>query len=152
LAASGLFLATLAGFSFYGARPSEYYFNFLAPFIIVFLADFLVRKRLGRVILLIITLLWLNLALNKLKPTPFSLADKMAAIDRLTAEFSQDRVNMAFSVPASEDTSYIYLINQAGYQIDSSVGPQYTVVVPAEKGPVSVVVNGIGLVLPEKEE
>lgn len=152
LAAFGLFLITLAGFSFYGARPSEYYFNFLAPFIIVSLADFLAKKRFGQIILLLIVLFWLNSSLSKLGPAPFGLANKMAAIDYLTSEFSQDRVNMAFSVPASEDTSYIYLINQAGYQIDSSAGPQYTIVVPADKEPVSVVVGNIGLIFPQKED
>ena len=151
-AAFGLFLTTLIGFAFYGARPSEYYFNFLAPFIIVFLADFLAPKRLGKITLLIIALLWFGLSLSKIKPIPFSLVDKMAAMNRLTTEFDQDRINVAFSVPPSEDTGYTYLINQAGYQVDSLAGPQYTVVVPADKEPVSVVVGNIGLIFPEKED
>lgn len=151
-ATSGLFLITLAGFSLYGARPSEYYFNFLIPFAIVFLADFLARKRFGQVIVFSIALFWFSLTLNRLEPNPFSLASKMVAVNRLTAEFNQERVNVAFSVPPSEDTSYIYLINQAGYRIDPSVGPQYTIVAPADKEPVSIIIGNIGLILPEKRD
>ncbi|MGI6278835.1 MAG: ArnT family glycosyltransferase [Patescibacteria group bacterium] len=150
LATSGLFLIILAGFSLYGARPSEYYFNFLIPFVIVFLADFLARRRFGQVIVFSIALFWFSLTLNRLGPNPFSLASKMAAVNHLTAELNQERVNVAFSVPPSEDSSYIYLINQAGYQIDPSAGPQYTVVAPADREPVSVTVGNIGLILPEK--
>ena len=152
LASFGLFLITLVGFSFYGDRPSEYYFNFLTPFIIIFLANHLAKKKLGQVVLLIIALFWLNLSLSRLKPLPFSLSDKMTAVNYLVAEFDQDRVNVAFSVPPSEDASYIYLINQAGYQIDAAAGTQYTIVVPPDKELASVVVGNIGLILPEKRE
>ncbi len=152
LATFGLFLITLVGFAFYGARPSEYYFNFLAPFIIIFLANIFSQKRVGQIILVIIALFWFSLSLNKLKPLPFSLANKRAAVDYLIQNFNQKKVNIAFSVPASEDTSYIYLINQKGYQIDSSAGPQYKIIVPSGKEPVSVVVGGIGLFLPQPEE
>lgn len=150
-ASAGLFIVSLIGFSYYGVRPSEYYFNYLAPFIIVFLTSLLSKRNWGQVLLVTIGLFWFGISLNKINPIPFSLINKTSAVKYLTQRFNQEKVNVAFSVPLSEDTSYIYLIEQAGYKIDSSAGPQYTIVVPPEKEEITVIIAGIGLVLPEEE-
>lgn len=149
-----IFLAVFwLGFSFYGQRPSEYYFNFLLPLLILILAEFLAKKKSLWAPLLLLVCFWTYSSLPLLKPVSFSLKDKDEAVAYLAGQVQGRQVNVAFSVPLGRDTGYRYLLDY--YQINLDDQPQTPlckIVIPPDKEPVSIVIGGIGLFLPQLEE
>jgi hypothetical protein len=97
-------------------NPSEYYFNFLLV-ILLLLVAFLANKwkRVGIIMLLLLSLSFVYRALPLLNDIKLSLREKSAAVlflGRVTQEAGS--FNVSFNVPANEDSGFRYLLKFQG--------------------------------------
>jgi hypothetical protein len=147
----GIWLIFPIFFSFYGRRPSEYYFFFLYPFIFVTIIDFfLAIKKTG--LLLIICLLELIINLNPLRTnlqsSKFSLYYKEKAIKKLKEIIKNNRkLNITYDMPLGLNNGYNYLIDY--YQIKQSgdfKDPLIEIRVPPKENDIKI--GEIGLKIP----
>jgi 4-amino-4-deoxy-L-arabinose transferase-like glycosyltransferase len=144
-----IFLALfLLGFGFYNQRPSEYYFNFLFPLLILLLAEFLAKQK-SLLLILLLVCFWSYASLPLLRPVSFSLKDKDQAIQRLVEASNNEKINVSFSVPLGRDTGYRYLLDYYRVKLsDQPQSPLYKIVIPTDSEPVTEIVAGIGLFIP----
>jgi 4-amino-4-deoxy-L-arabinose transferase-like glycosyltransferase len=111
-----LYPIVLLGFSLYGQRPSEYYFNFLLPFFILVLALFINSfGKLKRLFfLLLFVLLWLPKTMEKIAPISVSLAAKDRAIAYLAEENGETPAEVRYQAPLGEEAGFSYLLDYYG--------------------------------------
>ena len=111
-----LYPLVLLGFGIYGQRPSEYYFNFLLPFLILVLALFISSfGKLKRLFfLLLFVLLWLPKAMEKIVPIPVSLAAKDRAVAYLAEKNGKTPAEVRYQAPLGEEAGFSYLLNYYG--------------------------------------
>lgn len=139
------------GFAFFGQRPSEYYFNFLYPFLALLIAHFLSKtvKRWHLILLFLILFFFFQTVRLKegLRPDPFGLFYKEQAVHRIDEIGKGKKFNVSFSVPLGWDTGYRYLLEF--YQIEQSGDiddPLFQIFIPPREG--NEVFGGIGLQVP----
>lgn len=152
-----LWLVFPLGFALFGQRPSEYYFNFLQPFLVLLLANFLLKViRSSPLVLLLVFLFFFFRAdqlKEKLRPNPLGLFYKERVVQRIADLGQGKKFNVSFSIPLGLDNSYRYLLEF--YQVKQTEDPDdplLRIVVPPEREPVSEVFGGIGLFIPENFE
>ena len=111
-----LYPIVLLGFSIYGQRPSEYYFNFLLPFFILVLALFISSfGKLKRLFfLLLFVLLWLPKTMEKTVPVSVSLLAKDKAIAYLVEKNGKIPAEVRYQTPLGEEAGFSYLLNYYG--------------------------------------
>jgi len=145
-----IFLAIFfLGFAIYGQRPSEYYFNFLIPLLILIMAEFLKKWRFGFVLALVLALFWSYQSITLLKPLPFSLEDKDRAVRYLAQTAQGQEINIVFSMPLGQDTGYRYLLDYYKVRLsDRPKAPLYKIVIPPNREQVTTVVGDIGIFVP----
>lgn len=139
----------------YGQRPSEYYFNFLLPTIILILACILsiILKRsklLGFSFILAVVVFFSREAVSLLSDNPLSLFYKDRAVRFIREIGKSKEFNISFSVPRGFDTGYRYLIDfykikQSGNMKD----PLYKIVVLPAGESVTKTFGKIGVYFPE---
>lgn len=139
------------GFAFFGQRPSEYYFNFLYPFLVLLLAHFLLKilKNWWLVFLLVLlfSLPRINQLREGLKPNPLGLFYKEQVVQRVAEIGEGKKFNVSFAVPLGWDTGYRYLLDY--YQVEQSgdmTDPLFQITIPPWKD--SEIFGGIGLAIP----
>ena len=139
------FLATIIlwlvfpfGFTFFGQRPSEYYFNFLYPFLILLFAYFLLKIIKDWRLIFLLLLLFFFFRIDQLKAglQPNSLGSfyKEKVVQRIDEIGQGKKFNVSFSVPLGLDTGYRYLLEF--YQIKQSQDPDdplFQIVIPPQK-------------------
>lgn len=152
-----LWLVFPLGFAFFGQRPSEYYFNFLYPFLVLLLTQFLLKIARNWQLVFLFVLLFFFLNINRLKiriePRPQGLFYKEKVVQRIAEIGQGKKFNVSFSVPLGMDTGYRYLLEF--YQAEQSQNPDdplLRIVIPPEKEPVSETFGKIGLFIPENFE
>jgi len=101
-------------FSIYGKRPSEYYFNFLYPLIIICLIAFVLNTRqyfLG--FLFLFMYLWMNIYAFLPRITTFGLSfDQKEQVVLRIKQFTNDQpCDIAFNVPLGRQVGYSYLFD-----------------------------------------
>ncbi len=140
-------------FLLYGKRPSEYYFVFLYPFIIIALTDFIYLLRRGFLIFPLALLIFIiNLGGLKfqLQPNPLGMYYKDKAIKELKMLIDPNKkVKITFDTPLGLNSGFNYLINY--YHIrrgEEGNIPLIEIRNPPHKGDIKI--NGaIGLKIPE---
>lgn len=152
------FLATIIlwlvfpfGFALFGQRPSEYYFNFLYPFLVLLFTHFLLKIiKDWRLIFLFLLLFFLFRTdqLNVgLQPNSLGLFYKEKVVQRIDEIGQGKKFNVSFSVPLGFDTGYRYLLEF--YQVEQSQDPDdplFQIVNPPQKE--NELFGGIGLQVP----
>lgn len=152
-------LATPLAFGIYGRRPSEYYFNFLLP-IVMLIAAHAFSLALGYgtkakiLAVLVITFIVFSLGATSYKGL---VENKLSLYYKdKTAKFLADVTkgkgpyNVSFDVPPSEDNGFRYLFKY--YGAIPTGDPQDTlfeIVIPPDKKPNTFIFGGIGLYIPE---
>ncbi len=148
-----IWIITLVFFSFYGKRPSEYYFVFLYPFIFIALTDFfLTIKKQYFLYLLFIFILATNFKANQynLSENPRGLYYKDRAIKLLKNSIDLNKqFNISLNTPLGANNGYKYLIDW--YEIRQSGNwqrdPLVEIRIPPGKNDLTI--NGaIGLKIP----
>ena len=145
-----IFLATfLLGFAVYGQRPSEYYFNFLIPFLILIMIEFLKKWRFGPILILILALFWTYQSVVLLKPPLLNLKNKDRAARYLAQAAKGQEINITFSMPLDWDTGYRYLLNYYKVELtDNPRAPIYRIIALPSQEPTTIVFGNIGIFVP----
>lgn len=139
-------------FVIYGKRPSEYYFNFTLPLMIVAFSILLSKISKKIIVHFIIFLLIASYSIkNRIKnpqQTPFSLANKIAVAKFIKSKVTDQKFNLSYSVPSGYNTGYGYLL----YSVDAiptnnPSDPLIQIVIPPTS--TNIVFGGIGVQLPE---
>ncbi|OGK36111.1 hypothetical protein A3A93_00740 [Candidatus Roizmanbacteria bacterium RIFCSPLOWO2_01_FULL_38_12] len=146
-----LLILTVLGFSFYGSRPSEYYFVYLYPFIYIFIADILISSKNTFVsIFAIIFLIIINASdLKKsIQDHPGGLYYKDIAVRRILQYTKDKKVNIAFDMPPGNDGYYYFM---KYYRIESSQNPSDPTIllrIPPKNDDIRI--KSIGLHIPKE--
>ena len=149
-----ILIFTPIAFQFYGTRPTEYYFLYLAPFIIITIADFLIllNRKFLLVPLFVFLLALNNASLNKnLHFIPIGLFYKDKTIKILKNNIDETKkFNVTIDAPLGFHNGYKYLLDW--YKIPQSgnfTDPLIQIKLPPEE--VDIRVNdGIGLIIPKE--
>lgn len=141
-------------FQVYGTRPTEYYFLYLAPFIIITIADFFIlsNRKFLLVPLLVFLLAINNTALNKnLHSIPIGLFYKDKTVSTLKNNIDETKkFNVTIDAPLGFHNGYKYLLDW--YKIPQSgnfTDPLIQIKLPPEKVDIRVS-DGIGLIIPKE--
>jgi len=140
-------------FSIYGKRPSEYYFNFLYPFIIICIVDFIITtKRYVLGILFLFAYLWMNIYTFLPRITSFGLnfSQKEQAVLRIKKITDVQPCDIAFNVPIGRQVGYKYLFEYYNIrQIGNWKSCVIDINIPAKPG--DEVFDSTGITLPENK-
>lgn len=101
-------------FALYGKRPSEYYFLFLYPGMIIIFVDFFITFNKKIPLLLIsVLLLLINLPVIKvnLNKTYSNLYDKELIVQEVKKRLDKKVFNISFDGPPNTDTGFRYLLD-----------------------------------------
>ncbi len=138
-------------FTIYGKRPSEYYFNFLYPFILVGIIDyFLVRNKPALLTGIIILFIVINAPFlhYQLATNPYGLGFKDQVIKKIKQKTSGLNFNIALDTGPNGDTGFRYLIDY--YKIKQSGNSKDQQIIirtqPHDDGDQRI--GGYGLLLP----
>lgn len=133
----------------YTQRPSEYYFIYLYPIVIIALSDFLLR--LNKYALIILCFFFFIANFNSLKNITKSndrgLFAKEATVLLLKKNINSKQFNLIYDMPRGLDTGYEYFLDY--YKIKPSGNAKDPLVVfnlPRKKGDISV--NTVGIQIP----
>jgi len=139
-----LFLIILPVFAIYGQRPSEYYFNFLWPFLILMLAKLLSNKKnWALIIFLFLFVFSFYHSFKSIHSQPLSLHSKEVIIKKI-AEYNKP-VDVYFDVPLGRETGYRYLLDYYQVEINHKANHAFEIVIPADKKKVNWQYDNIGL-------
>ncbi len=147
-----LWLSFPVFFTLYGQRPSEYYFVFLYPFILIIIADFFLSiKQLPIIIIFGTLILFINSKqiINNLQSNIFGLYYKDKAIRKLKRLIENKKFNISFDTPLGTNFGYNYLINY--YDIKQTGNwndPLVEIRIPPKKD--DIVIGAIGLKIPQE--
>lgn len=140
-------------FSFYGKRPSEYYFVFLYPFIyLIFIRLFtLIKKKFILVVALLIFLTFKSNEINNsLKDDVFGLYYKNQVAKKLKELTLGKKFNVSFSTPLGQNNGFSYFIDW--YQIKQTGNfkdPLVEIRIPPKKEDIKIN-EAIGIKIPKE--
>jgi hypothetical protein len=148
-----LWLSFPLAFFLYGKRPSEYYFNFLHPFILITVIDFFISiKKEILLYMILIPYLWFSSSeiVSRLKPTDINLNYKDKAVYRLSQIVKGRECNISFNIPLGRDTGFRYFIEYYGIKQSGDWDNDPLVEIRIPPGRNDVVIGGIGLKIPKE--
>lgn len=154
-----IWIAAPIFFSIYGARPSEYYFDYLIPIIVLVFAFYMsklfeintkFRYVVGILLLLFATrLIYKNI--NEMSRNSLYLYYTDKSIKFLSdMTYGSKKFNVSFDTDLSGDGNFRYLMDY--YRVKYTGDPADTlieVVVPPDKKPNTFPIGGVGLYFPE---
>jgi len=138
-------------FIFYGKRPSEYYFNFSLPIIILVLSQIIVNLKINSKILSILLFLLIFTSIsNRLKEnniSSLSLANKIKVVKYIGQVTNNEKFNISYSVPIGQNNGYSYLMDY--FKIKPTGDPKdplIEIIIPGQENYPTF--NGISLKIP----
>lgn len=151
-----VWLLTPLFFALYGKRPSEYYFNYLLPLLVI-LAAFWIDRVFSKLkgFLIFGSLLVVAFCFHR---NACLLADNRQSLfyKRETAKFlavisEQVPLNISFSVPLGADAGFRYLFDVHGVRLsEDPADPLIEIVMPADSKPDTFVFGSIGVHIPKE--
>jgi hypothetical protein len=141
-------------FAFYGHRPSEYYFDYLVPIVLLTLS-FLISK-LKPWMLIIVTLIlmsfWVKRSYEYTTTNSLSIFYKDKAVQFLSMITKNENLpfNVSFDVPLDEDAGFRYFLDFYKVKYTGSPkDPLIEFVIPPSRKKTSYPFGGIGVYIPE---
>jgi len=139
------------GFILFGRRPSEYYFIFLYPFLVLFFTHFLLKLGKNWLLVFLLVLLFFFFKTDQLKEqlrtNPLGLFYKEKVVKRIAEIGGERKFNVSFSTPVGWDAGYRYLLKfHQVKQTQNPDDPLFQIVIPPQEG--TEVIGGIGLQVP----
>lgn len=102
-------------FIFYGQRPSEYYFNFCLPIIILIFSQLISKLKINyKIIFPFFIIISLSLIYLKTKNNhigSFSLTNKVNVVKHIAEVTNGEKFNLSYSVPAGQNNGFSYLLD-----------------------------------------
>lgn len=139
-------------FILYGQRPSEYYFVFLYPFILIIITDFFLSvKQLPIIIVFGVLIFFINSKqiINNLQPNIFGLYYKDKAIKKLKKLTKNKKFNVSFDTPLGVNSGYNYLIDLYNIkQTGNWNDPLVEIRIPPKKDDIRI--QNIGIKIPQE--
>lgn len=108
-------------FALYGQRPSEYYFSYLLPIIIIYVSIFMARIKIPSLIFTIIFLCIFITSFNSIHKNPTSLFYKDQIVNNAKKILNDTSVYITYQTPLGGNNGFDYLINY--YKINRSQDP-----------------------------
>lgn len=139
-------------FALYGKRPSEYYFIFSMPFIVISLVDFFSSlKKRHLLIVYFVFFFFFNIkaTMKNLQTNLIGLYYKDKAIQKLEELTRNKKFNVTLDTPPGLNSGYQYLFDY--YQIKQSNNwkdPLFEIRVPPKKNDIEI--GGIGIKIPKE--
>jgi hypothetical protein len=125
-------------FIIYGKRPSEYYFNFCLPIIILTISQFVVNLKINpKILSLILIIFTIPTFYQKIKTTkhnPVSLNNKINAVKYIKRIVQNDKFNISYNVTLGQENGYSYLMEY--YKVKPSNNfddPLIEILIPSQK-------------------
>ncbi|HWS49328.1 MAG TPA: glycosyltransferase family 39 protein [Candidatus Methanoperedens sp.] len=115
-----LFITPIA-FMIYGKRPSEYYFNYLLPIIILYLSIFISQLKLPYYLIIPLYFLFSFNSFKSIRPSPTSLFYKNDIVQKAKEILQDKSVYISYDTPLGENNGFDYLIKH--YKISRSNNP-----------------------------
>lgn len=112
-----LFITPIA-FAIYGRRPSEYYFNYLLPIIILYLSILISKIKVPNYLIAAIFLTISINSFNLIKTNPLALFYKDEIIKKAKDALKDNPVYISYTTPLGENSGFDYLIKY--YKINRS--------------------------------
>lgn len=134
IATTAMLLLLPFAFSYYGKRPSEYYFLVYIPYFYIIIAHL---KRIGTVLVVLFAIVNLySLYNDKVVATNLGgLRMKQKVVEAMMAKAASKKYSVTFDGPPNTDTGFRYLIKTTTTQIiPSSNLPNIEVRVPPQEG------------------
>jgi len=122
-------------FIFYGQRPSEYYFNFCIPIIVLAFSQLIVKINLKIVfiILFLAALLSIYFKLQKNTVDSYSLANKTTVVKYISQKVDQHQFNLSYNVPIGQNSGFSYLLDYLKIKpTNNSKDPLIQIIIPAQ--------------------
>jgi 4-amino-4-deoxy-L-arabinose transferase-like glycosyltransferase len=145
--ASFILILTPIVFALYGRRPSEYYFNYLLPIILIYFAHFISNLNVNKYILVLFFSFFCINSFLSLKTNPLSLFYKIDIVKNAKLIVKSNPVYITYDTPIGENNGFDYLIQY--YKINRSTDttrPMIQFVIPRRESLISS--GNISLVLP----
>jgi len=124
-------------FIIYGQRPSEYYFNFCLPIIVLVFSQIISNLKINKkIIILICFLISIYSIYSKCKQdhlASFSLANKTIVVKHIKNTVGDQKFNLSYSVSGGQNSGFSYLLDF--YKIKPSGDPNDSliqIVIPAQ--------------------
>lgn len=105
-----LFLITPVAFAIYGHRPSEYYFNYLLPIIVLYFSLVLSKIKLPTPIFIFIILVIFIKSFNNINVNYHSLYYKDNIVKQAKSVLKEYPVYITYDMPLGENNGFDYLI------------------------------------------
>lgn len=123
-------------FIFYGQRPSEYYFNFCLPVIVLVFSQLIVKinSKIVFIILFLVALLSIYFKLQKNTIDSYSLANKTAVVKHIGKTTNHRQFNLSYTVPIGQNSGFSYIMDYL--KINSTNNPKdplIQIIIPAQK-------------------
>lgn len=139
-------------FIIYGQRPSEYYFVFLYPFILIIIADFFLSIKQLSIILIFGVLFFFihsKQITDNLQPNIFGLYYKDKTIKKLKRLTSNKKFNVSFDTSLGRNSGYNYLIDYYNIkQTGNWNDPLVEIRIPPKKDDIRI--QNIGIKIPQE--
>lgn len=123
-------------FIFYGQRPSEYYFNFCLPIIVLVFSQLIVKinSRVVFIILFLVALLSIYFKLQKNNIDSYSLANKTAVVKNISNITNHRQFNLSYTVPIGQNSGFSYLMDYLKINpTNNPKDPLIQIIIPAQK-------------------
>lgn len=153
--ATGITLLLMLGvFSYYGKRPSEYYFIFSLPLVLIILSELTIRFKLNAIMTILIILMACNSFSKYQKLTQKdtrSLYYMDQTVQYLEKEIGKTGYNVSFS-GTNVDNGFYYLLDYYGFQFtgDFEKDPLVRISAPPDEGvKASKEIGGYAIYIPE---
>lgn len=143
-----LLLCTPVAFALYGQRPSEYYFVYLLPIIILFASSVLSKIKLNPYIYFIFILITTIFSFMQIKENSLSFFYKNEIVKKAKNILKDQSVYVTYNTPLGENNGFDYLVSY--YQInrsEDSTRPGVQFIIPKKDFFLSV--GNISLFIPE---
>ncbi len=123
-------------FIFYGQRPSEYYFNFCLPIIILAFSQLIgqIKSKIYFWLLLLIILFSIYFKFQNNIVQSYSLANKMAVVKHISQVTNHQNFNISYSVPFGQNSGFSYLLDYLKIKpTNNPKDPLIQIIIPAQK-------------------
>jgi len=125
-------------FILYGQRPSEYYFNFCLPIIVLgfsqLIATLKIKPKIIIMVLVLISLLSIRCKFQKNTVDSFSLANKVKVVKYIGQRTNHKKFNISYAVPVGQNSGFSYIMDYFKINPTNNYNdPLIQIIIPAKK-------------------
>jgi len=123
-------------FIFYGQRPSEYYFNFCLPIIVLVFSQLIgqIKSKIFFCLFFLIGLFSIYFKFKKNIIESYSLTNKMAVVEYIGQVTNHRDFNISYSVPFGQNSGFSYIMDYLKIKpTNNPKDPLIQIIIPPQK-------------------